>query len=161
MSCYGYFSLSPGKGLTISFNSTCLIMRTTDTCFLPNQLILTKSNLPKADTSLSTVCSNKPFCVEGKKKGTFSSPRVRESWFWNPEKFCVWNPKSEKNLLVECGIQLKESGIPLAIGIQNPSSTDKEWNPVPAIRNPWRGTVLDSLTWGDSVDIMSMFPALQ
>ena len=52
-------------------------MRTTDTCFFPNQLILTKSNLPKADTSLSTVCSNKPFCVEGKRKETFSSPRVR------------------------------------------------------------------------------------
>ena len=138
MSCYGYFSLSPGKGLTISFNSTCLIMRTTDTCFLPNQLILTNSNLPRADTSLSTVCSNKPFCVEGKKKETFSSPHVRESGFWNPEKFGLWNrPKSEKNLLVESGMQLiKKSGIPLAIGIQNPSSTDKEWNPVPAIRNP-------------------------
>ena len=100
-------------------------MRTTDTCFFPNQLILTKSNLPKADTSLSTVCSNKPFCVEGKRKETFSSPRVRESWFWNPEKFCVWNSKSEKNFFVESGILLKESGIPLAIGIQNPSSTDK------------------------------------
>ena len=135
MSCYGYFSLSPGKGLTISLNSTRLIMRTTDTCFLPNQLILTNSNLPKADTSLSTVCSNKPFCVEGKKKETFSSPHVRESGLWNPEKFCAWNPKSEKNLLVESAIQLKESGIPLAIGIQNPSSTDKECNPVPAIRN--------------------------
>ena len=46
----------PGdKGLTISLNSNRLIMRTTDTCFLPNQLILTKSNLPKGDTSLSTV----------------------------------------------------------------------------------------------------------
>ena len=55
MSYYGYFSLSPGKGLTISLNSNRLIMRTTDTCFLPNQQILTKSNLPKADTSLSTV----------------------------------------------------------------------------------------------------------
>ena len=128
----------PGEGLTISFNSTRLIMRTTDTCFLPNQLILTKSNLPRADTSLSTVCSNKPFCVEGKKKETFSSPHVRESGFWNPETFGLWNrPKSEKNLLVESGMQLiKKSGIPLAIGIQNPSSTDKEWNPVPAIRNP-------------------------
>ena len=25
------------------------------------------------------------------------------------------------------------------IGIQNPSSTDKDWNPVPGIRNPQRG----------------------
>ena len=34
------------------------------------------------------------------------------------------------------------------IGIQNPSSTDKDWNPVLGIRNPWLGiqnpkTVLD------------------
>ena len=143
MSCYGYFSLSLGKGLTISLNSTRLIMRTTDTCFLPNQLILTKSNLPKADTSLSTVFElyaviNLSVLKVKKKKETFSSPHVRESGFWNPEKFCLWNrPKSEKNLLVESGKQLiKKSGIPLAIGIQNPSSTDKEWNPVPAIRNP-------------------------
>ena len=34
------------------------------------------------------------------------------------------------------------------IGIQNPSSTDKDWNPVPGIRNPESKTVLDSLTWG-------------
>ena len=37
---------------------------------------------------------------------------------------------------MESGIQLKESGIPLTIVIQNPSSTDKYWNPVPWIRNP-------------------------
>ena len=29
-------------------------------------------------------------------------------------------------LALECGIQLKESGISLSIGIQNPSSSDKE-----------------------------------
>ena len=29
------------------------------------------------------------------------------------------------------GIQLKESEIPLTMGIQNPSSTDKGWDPVP------------------------------
>ena len=34
------------------------------------------------------------------------------------------------------------------IGIQNPSSTDKDWNPVSGIRNPESKTVLDSLTWG-------------
>ena len=38
---------------------------------------------------------------------------------------------------MESGIQLKESGIPLPIGIQNPSSTDKYWNIVPGIRNTW------------------------
>ena len=45
-------------------------------------------------------------------------------------KFCSWNQKS---LALESGIQLKESGIPLTIGIRNPSSTDKDWNPVPEI----------------------------
>ena len=32
-----------------------------------------------------------------------------------------------------------ESGVPLTIGIQNPSSTDKDWNTVARIRNPLRG----------------------
>ena len=43
-----------------------------------------------------------------------------------------------KMLLMESGIQLKESAIPLTIRIviQNLSSTDKNWNPVPRIRNP-------------------------
>ena len=38
---------------------------------------------------------------------------------------------------------LVESGIPLTIEKQNPSSTDKNWNPVSGIRNPqcevWKG----------------------
>jgi len=38
--------------------------------------------------------------------------------------FGIWN------------IQLKESRIPLTIEIQNPSSTDKYWNPAPGIQNP-------------------------
>ena len=33
-------------------------------------------------------------------------------------------------------ILLVESGILLKIGIQNPSSTDKDWNPAPGIQNP-------------------------
>ena len=41
----------------------------------------------------------------------------------------------------------KESGIPLAIGIQNPSSTQKDWNPAPGIRNPWRGIRNPRLSW--------------
>ena len=44
--------------------------------------------------------------------------------------------ETRKSLLMESGIQLKESGIPLTIVIQNPSSNDKYWNPVPRIRNP-------------------------
>ena len=76
----------------------------------------------------------------------YSSPHERGSVFRNqgnvvygirnPRKFCLWNLKS---WALESQVQLKESGIPLNIGIQNPSSTrltDKDWNPVPAIRNP-------------------------
>ena len=33
--------------------------------------------------------------------------------------------------VLECGIRLQESGFPLTTGIQNPSSTDKDWHPVP------------------------------
>ena len=40
-------------------------------------------------------------------------------------------PESGKILLMESGIQLKESGIPLTIGIQDP--TDKHWNRVPGL----------------------------
>ena len=41
--------------------------------------------------------------------------------FGNQGKFCLWNAGSRA---LESGIQLKESGIPLTIGIKNPSSTD-------------------------------------
>ena len=59
-----------------------------------------------------------------------------ESGIRNRRKFCLWNLES---WALESGIQVKESGIPLKIGIQNPSSTDKDWNPVPGIRNSRRG----------------------
>ena len=73
------------------------------------------------------------------------SPHVRESVI----------PESGKILLVDSGIlgfgirntAHKESGIPLAIGIQNPSSTQKDWNPAPGIRNPWRGIRNPRLSW--------------
>ena len=55
--------------------------------------------------------------------------------------------KNLESWVLESGIQLKESGIPLTIGIQNPSSTDKYWNPVPGIRNPWRGIQNPGLSW--------------
>ena len=41
-------------------------------------------------------------------------------------QFCLWNPES---WVLESRIQLYESGIPLTTEIQNPSSTDKYWNP--------------------------------
>ena len=49
---------------------------------------------------------------------------------------------------MESGINLKESGIPLKISIRNPSfTTDKDWNPVPGIRNPWRGIQNPKPSW--------------
>ena len=56
---------------------------------------------------------------------------VTESGIW--EKIGMWNPES---WTLQSGVQLKESRIPLAIGIENPSSTDKDWNRLPVIRNP-------------------------
>ena len=56
-------------------------------------------------------------------------------------------------MLVEFGIQLKESRIPPTIAIQNPSSTDQDclesnaWNPEYAAWNPESKTALDSLAW--------------
>ena len=50
---------------------------------------------------------------------------------------------------LESGIHLGESGILLTIAIQNPSSTDKEWDPESKARNSQSKTVLDSLIWGD------------
>ena len=76
--------------------------------------------------------------------GSNLSPHVRESNFRNPEKFC-W--------ALQSGIQLKESGIPQTIGIQNPSSTGKDqrlesssWHWESTARNPGFRTVLDPLT---------------
>ena len=77
-------------------------------------------------------------------------PHVREQGLQNPGNFCLWYPEY---WALESGIQLQESGIQLTIGIQNPSYTDKECNPVIAIQNPRRGipypeskNVLDSVT---------------
>ena len=68
-----------------------------------------------------------------------------ESGFRNPGKFFLWNPES---WALKSGIQLKESGIPLMTGIQSPRFIDKDWNPVPGIRNPQRGIQNPSrLSW--------------
>ena len=48
---------------------------------------------------------------------------------------------------MEYGIQLKDSGIPLTIEIQNPNFNDKFWNTVPGIRNPLRGIQNPKLSW--------------
>ena len=61
----------------------------------------------------------------------------------------IWeNIKNNQEFWVlESGIQLKKSGIPLMIGIQNPSYTDKDWNPVPGIRNPLPEIQNPRLSW--------------
>ena len=53
----------------------------------------------------------------------YFSPRVREWGFPNAVNFCFWNARS---LALESGIELKDSGILLTIGIRRPSSDDKE-----------------------------------
>ena len=62
--------------------------------------------------------------------------------------------ESGKFLLVKSGTldfeiqkQLKESRIPVTIGIRDPSFTDKDWNPAPGIRNPRRGILNPRLSW--------------
>ena len=72
-----------------------------------------------------------------------SSPHTRESEFWNPGNFCLWNPRS---WVLESGIHLKESGILLTIRIQNPSSTDKYWNRESTAWNSESKNVLDCFT---------------
>ena len=57
-----------------------------------------------------------------------------------------------KILLVECGVLGFGIRNPLTIRIQNPSSTDKEWNLLPGIRNPRCGiqnSVPHFLAWGE------------
>ena len=46
---------------------------------------------------------------------------------WKHRKFCFWHPES---WALGSEIQLKESGIPLTIEIQNPTFTEKHWNEV-------------------------------
>ena len=55
--------------------------------------------------------------------------------------------ESDKFLLVESGIRDTALRIQLTIGIQNPSSIDKDWNPVTGIRNPQRGIQNPRLSW--------------
>ena len=59
-------------------------------------------------------------------------------------KFCLWNLES---WALEFGTQLKKSGLPLTIQIQSPRSTDKDWNPVRGIRNPWCGVQNPRMYW--------------
>ena len=47
-------------------------------------------------------------------------------------------------------MQLNKSGIPLIIGIQNPSFTEKELSPVVGIRIPRRAIQIPRLSWTPS-----------
>ena len=82
---------------------------------------------------------------------------VREYEFWISGNFCSSNPDTQQivagnpeSLALESEIQLKESTIPLSIGFQNPSSTDKD-SEIPGVGSRSK-TVLDSFTWGGSGD---------
>ena len=59
-------------------------------------------------------------------------------------KIMLENPQS---WALESGIQLNESEIPRTIGIQIPSSTDRDWDPVPGIGNPRSGIQNPRLSW--------------
>ena len=67
----------------------------------------------------------------------------------NPETFCLWN---RKPWVLQSGIQVKETRVPLTIVIQNPRSTDKEprnWcleSRIHSVESRSK-TVLDYLTW--------------
>ena len=68
------------------------------------------------------------------------SPRVRESGFCNLGNFCVWIRSTAQ------GIRNTTNEKP-TIGIQNPSSIEKDWNPVPGILNPQRGIQNPRPSW--------------
>ena len=53
---------------------------------------------------------------------TKASAHVRESGFWNPWNFCLWNLES---WVLECGVQPNESGILLRIGVQSKVPLEK------------------------------------
>ena len=72
----------------------------------------------------------------------------------------------ESWLSVESGIQLKESGIPLTIGIRNASSTDKNpesspWSPESVAWNRQSKTFLDSLIWQSDLILSVVYSRLQ
>ena len=72
----------------------------------------------------------------------------------------------ESWLSVVSGIQLKESGIPVTIGIRNPSSTDKNresspWSQESVAWNRQSKTVLDFLIWQSDVILSVVYSRLR
>ena len=92
---------------------------------------MVSDNFPYVNRRFLSVCMDglkvmlKPFTVRANdvvSQGFALCPKGNRG-FRNQENLCL----------------CRESGIPLYIGSQNPSSTDKDWNPVPGIRNPRHG----------------------
>ena len=61
----------------------------------------------------------------------------------NPGKYCYWNPKC---WALESEIQVKESGVPVTIGIQNPRLESSTLNRESTVWKPGSRTVLHGLT---------------
>ena len=79
---------------------------------------------------------------------------IRNHELWNLE-FSSRNPESRLRLewipnlsstIRFCPDPIPEIRNP-QLGIQSPSSTDKDWNPVPGIRNPQREIEIPRLSW--------------
>ena len=137
--CFFFFSFMFELILNLQFNqtvtTTAMIISSfrlsfvTDTSLrgeprpLPN-VIKRKFNLGLKLYFCSIVTSFKAFILGLPITNDGINPlHVRESRLRNLGKFCLWNTKS---WALDSGIQLKESGIPLTIGIQNRSSTDRQ-----------------------------------
>ena len=88
-----------------------------------------------------------------KRKSRYKSRAIFSAFLFTP---CtgIRNPGSGKFLLVEsgigeifaCGIRNAAQGIQDPTTDWNPSSTDKDWNPVPGIHNPRRGILISRLS---------------
>ena len=120
----GMYYTSINRGLVITFNKT----------IVPITAVVKMNNQRKGMNDSLLINRGNVFyggwCVLRK------SNSINSNQWRNPVYFCLWNPQSRKICLwnpESCilGIQLKESGSPLTIGIQNLSSTDKYWNPGP------------------------------
>ena len=74
---------------------------------------------------------------------------VRATGFWNPGNFGLWNSESEKKCLwnPEYSSRNLYSHLNASLGNQNPSFTDKDWNPVTGIRNPPYGIQNPRPSW--------------
>ena len=90
---------------------------------------------------------------ENNQRGKTNKDKKNERSSYEESHPMQGNPDS-RNILAECGKRLKESGIPLTIGVRNPNSTDKKsgiqyLESESKTWNPESETALDSLAWRD------------